>query len=176
MTDHSIPEAGLDEGILDTLYLLSQLYHSRGLYEPASQLLAFLLRRDPARASLHFALGKAQHAQSRHDTAVVSYRRALALGLSAIDVHLYLGQCLMFLAKPDQAARALRQFIALASLQPDAPGLALQLHRAGHLLNHVVLPRLPPESAPGVDLRALAGALGAEETKRLGRQLMETDR
>lgn len=161
MTDDSVPAAGLDEGILDSLYLLSQRYHSRGLYEPAAQMLDFLLRRDPSRASLHFALAKAQHAQSRHDAAVVSYRRALALGLAVIDVHLYLGQCLILLAQPRQAADALRQYIALASLQPDSPGVAVHLPRAAYLLNHVVLPRVHPGAAPGADPRALADALGS---------------
>lgn len=161
MIENSTPPAGMDGGLLDSLYMLSQRYHSRGLYEPAAQLLAFLLRQQPTQAYLHFALGKAQHAQSQHDQAVLSYRRALALGLSAIDVHLYLGQCLIFLAQPKPAAEALRQYMALALSQPDAPGASAHLPRAAFLLNHVVLPRVQPGAAPGSDPRAFADALGA---------------
>lgn len=158
MSEDSIPPAGMDEGILDTLYLLSQRYHSHGMYEPAAQMLAFLLRQQPTSAVFHFALGKALHAQSRHDMAVINYRRALALGLPAIDVHLYLAQCLILLLRLDQAAVALRQFVALAQAQPASAGLAGQLHRAEHLLHHVVLPRLRPQAGPRAGPQALAAA------------------
>lgn len=156
MTEDSPPTMGLDEGIFNTLYLLSQRYHSHGMYEPAAELLAFVLRHQPTSAHVHFALGKALHAQARHDRAVISYRQALVLGVPAIEVHLYLGQCLIFLARLDLAAAALRHFIALAESQPASPGLSAQLHRARHLLNQVVLPRLRPGADPGADPQALA--------------------
>lgn len=159
MDEDNLRAAGMDEGVLDTLYRLSQRYHSHGLYEPAAQLLSFLLRHDPTSANFHFALGKALHAQTRHGWAVISYRRALALGLPAIDVHLYLGQCLIFLARPDQAAVALRQFISLAESQPGSPGLMLQLHRAEQLMEQVVLPRLRREPGPHADAPTLDAAL-----------------
>lgn len=159
MTEDSTPAMGMDEGIFDTLYLLSQRYHSHGLYEPAAELLSFLLRHQPTHANLHFALGKALHAQGRHDRAVISYRQALLLGLPAIDVHLYLGQCLIFLARLDLAAAALRHFMALAQSQPVSSGLAAQLQRAGHLLNHVVLPRLRPGSDPGAHPQVPASSM-----------------
>jgi tetratricopeptide (TPR) repeat protein len=161
MTDDSSHPSALDRGVLDTLYLLSQRYHSHGMYEPAADLLAFLLRQQPTSASLHLTLGKALHAMGRHDQAVTSYRKALALGLPTIGVHLYLGQCLIFLAQPEQAAVALRQFIALARAQPAAPELAQQLQQAGHLLHHVASRLRPPAVTTSADPKMLPHAPAA---------------
>lgn len=175
MSDEARPSAGIDESILDTLYLLSQRYHSHGLYESASQLLDFLLRHDPMRAAFHFALGKALHGDARHGKAVLSYQRAVKLGLPDTEVHFYLGQCLIYEGRFPDAAVALNQFLGLAQAkgqtlsQPDSPiplpgasqAPSPQVERARHLLEQIVMPRLRPASDsrrdPGAPARLPAG-------------------
>lgn len=159
MSDEAIPSAGIDENILGTLYQLSQRYHSHGLFESASRLLAFLLRHDPMRASFHFALGKALHGETRHGKAALSYRRAVKLGLPDIEVHLYMGQCLIFEGEFADAAVALNQFLSLAQVRGQPQGLAQfeaptdirshQTEQARHLLENIVMPRLQPNDNPG---------------------------
>jgi tetratricopeptide (TPR) repeat protein len=147
----AIPAVGIDADILDTLHRLSLRYYSHGLYEESASLLEFLLRHEPARAGLHFALAKAQQAQSHHDQALHSYRRALRLGLPDIDAHLYMGQCLIFLRQFPLAAAALQHFIAMAQLQGVAGVSPALLQRGRQLLDHVVRPHLPapaPAASP----------------------------
>jgi len=142
------PAVGIDADILDTLHRLSLRYYSHGLYEDSARLMEFLLRHEPARAGFHFALGKAQHAQSHHDQALHSYRRALKLGLPDVDAHLYVGQCLIFLRQFALAAAALQHFIALAQAQGAASVPAPLLARGRQLLHSVVMPQLaPPEGS-----------------------------
>ena len=142
MSEDTSPAAVIDDDIIEKLYQLSQRYHGNGLYEPAIRLLEFLIRHDPVRAGFHFALGKAFHGRSQHREAVQSYRRALKLGLPEIDVHLYLGQCLIFSGRFVEAGTALRQFIGLAEAQAGQETLAQQVQGAHQLLDHIVMPRL----------------------------------
>jgi tetratricopeptide (TPR) repeat protein len=134
--------AGINDDLLGTLYQLSQRYHKHGLYESACKLLEFLLRHDPMHAGFHFALGKALHAHARHGPAVISYHRALKLGLPDIDVHLFLGQCLIFQGRFSDAGAALWQFVGLARVQTASENLEQQVQRARHLLDEVVMPRM----------------------------------
>ena len=138
------PAVGIDADILDTLHRLSLRYYSHGLYEDSARLMEFLLRHEPARAGFHFALAKAQHAQSHHDLALHSYRRALRLGLPDVDAHLYVGQCLIFLRQFSLAAAALQHFIALAQAQGPSSVPAPLLARGRQLLHAVVMPQLEP--------------------------------
>jgi len=138
------PAVGIDADILDTLHRLSLRYYSHGLYEDSARLMEFLLRHEPARAGFHFALGKAQHAQSQHDQALHSYRRALKLGLPDVDAHLYVGQCLIFLRQFALAEAALQHFMALAQAQGPSSVPAPLLARGRQLIHSVVLPQLAP--------------------------------
>jgi tetratricopeptide (TPR) repeat protein len=139
---NSGPPIGIGADILDTLHRLSQRYHSHGLYQESANLMAFLLRHEPARAEFHFGLGKALHAQGLHDQALHSYRRALKLGLPDIDAHLYMGQCLIFLRRFALAAAALRHFVALARTQVEPSVPASLVARGQQLLQGVVMPQL----------------------------------
>jgi len=133
---------GIYADILDTLHGLALRYYSHGLYEDSAHLLEFLLRHEPARAGFHFALAKAQQAQSRHDRALHSYRRAVRLGLPDIDAHLYIGQCLIFLRQFSLAGSALQHFISLTQIQGQSSVPATLLLRGRQLLERVVLPQL----------------------------------
>ncbi len=93
-------------------------------------------------ASFHLALGKAWHAQSMHEQAVLGYDRALKLGMPGIDVHFYLGQCLIFLGRLERAASSLQQFYSLACAMTGSSGIAEQARQTEHLLMHLVLPKL----------------------------------
>lgn len=161
MSDAPPPAAVIDEEIFDGMYRLSQRYHSHGLYGPAVGLLEFLLRHAPLRAGFHFALGKALHGQAAHVKAVLSYRRAITLGLPDVDVHLYLGQCLIFLERFAEAEAALRQFVDLARARSSRGVMGQQEQRARHLLDHIVTPRLQV----GAGVSVPSGAVGTPSAR-----------
>lgn len=166
--DDSAPGV-IDAEILGTLYRLSQRYYSHGLYEDSARLVEFLLRHEPARAGFHFALAKALHAQTQHDKALHSYRRAVRLGLPDIDAHLYMGQCLIFMRQFPLAAAALQHFIAMAQLQGAAGVDPALLHRGRQLLDHVVRPHLPtivpaPSTVVPMTRPAVVGAVVTRPT------------
>jgi uncharacterized protein HemY len=98
-------------------------------------------------AGYHFALGKALHGHAQHGLAIQSYGHAVTLGLADIDVHLYLGQCLIHQGRFREAGASLKQFIALARSPAETDPLAVLLQRARHLLDHIVLPRTQDEGA-----------------------------
>jgi tetratricopeptide (TPR) repeat protein len=153
---HSTP--GIHGEIRETLYQLSQRYHSHGLFDQTVRLLEFLLRHDPLRAAYHFALGKALHGQAQHALAIQSYGHAMTLGLPNIDVHLYLGQCLIHQGRFREADASLRQFITLARSPAETDTLAVLLQKARHLLEHVVSPRIQRAGAEPLGGSSLAVA------------------
>lgn len=160
------PAVGIDADILDTLHRLSLRYYSHGLYEDSARLMEFLLRHEPARAGFHFALGKALHAQGQHDQALHSYRRALKLGLPDVDVHLYVGQCLIFLHQLALAASALQHFMGLAQAQGPSSVSAAMLARGRQLLDSVVMPQLAPPARSATQTAPAASPPAAAPRRR----------
>lgn len=121
-------EGLLDKSSMQDLFALAVRLYTHQMYAPSARIMQFLLRHDPAKPHFHRALGKALHAQGQYDQALQSYARAAKLGMPDVDVHFYIGQCLIFLKRYDLADQALDRCIALA--RPGLPGAGVFLERA----------------------------------------------
>lgn len=127
--------------VLDAMQRMAIRYYSHGMYSDSVCLLEFLLRHRSNRADTYFSLGKAKHAQTEYADAITNYKRSVLLGLSDIEVHLYIGQCFIFLRRLAQAAAALRDFLTLANADRSYRNSPL-LASGQHLLTDLVLPQL----------------------------------
>lgn len=155
MTDALEPDVSagpLDSATMHDLFTLAVRLYTHQMYEQSARVMQFLLRHEPTRPHFHRALGKALHAQGRHDQALQAYARAVKLGMPDADVHLYIGQCLIFLRRYDLAGQALERCIALARSGPQAGGALMQ--RAKTLLDRVQI--MVSRSARSVNPPALS--------------------
>lgn len=125
----------LDKAGMQDLFALAVRLYIHQMYEQSAKIMQFLLRHDPGKPHFHRALGKALHAQGRYDQAVLSYARAIKLGMPDADVHFYMGQCLIFLRRYDLAREAIDRCILLA--RTPAPGSGRLLERAKSLHEHL---------------------------------------
>jgi tetratricopeptide (TPR) repeat protein len=131
----------LSDEVLHAVQRMATRYYSHGMYSDSICLLEFLLRHRSSRADIYYSLGKAKHAQSEYAEAITNYKRAVLLGLPDIEVHLYMGQCFIFMRKLPQAESVLRQFIALGQID-KCHRLSPLIERGQHLLNDLVLPQI----------------------------------
>lgn len=144
------PARVLDDEMLKLMQALAARYYRHGMLAQAAQLYAFLIRHEPTVAQHYLALGKAEHAQGWHEQALQSYSRAVRLGLADANVHLYIGQCLIFLGRLPLAEQALLACLRLSASAPMA-GSSLP-DRARRLLarvqsHHQPRANLQPSSA-----------------------------
>ena len=100
-----------------SLALLGHRYYLHGMYAESAKLFEFILRHEPARSEHYFALGKALHALKKHNQAINAYMRAIRLGQADAELHFYMGQCLLFLDKMDEAGNSLEACLRLAGRQ-----------------------------------------------------------
>lgn len=144
---------------LQALQALALRYYANGLHEPCLTLADFLLRHQPAKAEHHRLRGKALHALGQYDQALMAYSRAVRLGLTGADLHLYIGQCLILLGRADLAADALQSCwqLAVSQLPPD-DDIA---RRAQALLKRATQARRRTDLAPD-------GATPQDDARRVG--------
>ena len=100
-----------------SLAMLGHRYYLHGMYAESVKLFEFILRHEPARSEHYFALGKALHALKLHDKAINAYTRAIRLGQADADLHFYMGQCLLFLDRMDEAGHSLENCLRLSGRQ-----------------------------------------------------------
>lgn len=137
----------IDESVLRGMQQMAIRYYRHGMFADSESLLAFVIRHRSSCPEVYFDMGKAKHAQARYGGALLSYRRAIALGLTDLKVFLYIGQCCIFLNLYTQADSALRHFLSLGRTDPSFQSNSM-LVRAQSLLDDLVTPHLQkfPES------------------------------
>lgn len=132
-----------------SLSMLGHRYYLHGMYAESAKLFEFILRHEPARSEHYFALGKAWHAMKQHELAIGAYMRAVRLGQADAELHFYLGQCLLFLDRMDEAGNSLETCLRLSgrhqhkesNLMQKAKQLLMLVHRHKKKL---AIPTSPP--------------------------------
>jgi tetratricopeptide (TPR) repeat protein len=126
----------LIEGQATALAMLGHRYYLHGMYAESAKLFEFILRHEPARSEHYFALGKALHALKWHDKAINAYTRAIRLGQADAELHFYMGQCLLFMDRMDEAGHSLENCLRLSGRQNPSDSPLMQKAKQLLMLVH----------------------------------------
>ena len=127
-----------DDEIVYTLYEQGRQRLDGGNYGAAAEVLELAIEREPTKASLHEALGRAYFASARVDAARAEFERAVEIDPSDAYAHFGIGRCFERQGRLAEAAKHYK----LASALSDRHDYRTALSR--------VLSRLEPEAPPPV--------------------------
>ena len=129
----------VDEEVAEDLYSFGYTLYKQDRFVEASTVFQYLLLCSKLHPRTTMALGACCQAQMNYETGALLYQFSMDLGGNDPALHLYLGECLIYIGKELEAILELKLAIQLTSGSPEkidvfekASGLITLLENADH--------------------------------------------